>query len=243
MSGLAGHIDEQQVAELMSRRADADARAALVEVCQPLAHRLARRFRGRGEASEDLVQIAMVGLVKAIDNFDPERGRSLLPYATAIIAGELKHHFRDRAAAVRTPRRVRARQAEVLQAIERLSQRLGRSPTVAEIATEAAISEEAVLEAYTASRFSSPASIEELATCGAPVAAPVDDDEFLFVEDWMTVAPALAELPERERQILYLRFYRELNQKQVAAAMGLSQAHVSRLISQALRRLRGITVT
>ncbi len=243
MSGPAGHIDEQQVAELLQRRADADARDALVQVCQPLAHRLARRFRGRGEASEDLVQIAMVGLVKAIDNFDPARGRSLLPYATAIIAGELKHHFRDRAAAVRTPRRVRARQAEVLQAIERLSQRLGRSPTIAEIAGEAQLTEEAVLEAYTASRFSSPASIEELATGGAPVAAPVHDDGFLFVEDWMTVAPALAELPERERQIIYLRFYRELNQKQVAAAMGLSQAHVSRLISQALRRLRGMAVT
>ncbi len=238
----AGRIDEQRVFELLARRSEADAREELVRACRPLAVRLARRFRGRGEPAEDLVQIAMEGLVKAIDNFDRERGRSLLPYATAIIAGELKHHFRDRAATVRTPRRVRARQAEALQAIDRLSQQLGRSPTVAEVAREAGLSEEAVLEAYSASRFASPASIEELSAVGGPVAVPDDQDDYRFVEDWMSVAPALASLPEREREIIYLRFYRELNQKQVAAALGLSQAHVSRLISQALRRLRGIAV-
>lgn len=233
-------IDEKRLADLTARCSDPAAREQLVRLCRPLAERLARRFAGRGEAHEDLVQVATVGLIKAIDNFDAERGDSLLPYATAVIIGELKHHFRDRASTVRMPRSVRAYERLVYDAVERLTQRVGRSPTVAEIASEAALDVERVLEVYTAGYVARPRSIDAIADVSGepPVVDRHQEDEQAFLDEWMTVSPAIALLPEQQKRILYLRFYREWSQSEVAADLGISQVHVSRLLSKALTRLR-----
>lgn len=235
-ASISERVDEDEVRALSDRLPDESARTALVELCRPLALGLARRFVGRGESFEDLAQVASLGLVKAVENFDDERGGSFIAYAAPLILGELQHHLRDRSRLVRLPRRARREVATVHEATDRLTQRLGRSPTVAEIADDTGLSRQTVLDSYMASRRSTPARLEDLEP-EAVVSAP-RRDEFAFVADWVSVAPALEELPDIQRRILYLRFDRGMTQSSVAAEIGVSQVHVSRLLDRALTQLR-----
>lgn len=208
---------------------------------RPLADFLAGRFKGRGEPLEDLKQVAYLALVKALDRFDPEREVKFSTYATATIVGELKRHFRDRGWALHVPRRLQEASALVLKSTALLSQDLGRSPTIAEIAKQSGLSEEQVLEGLDAAQAYSTTSLE----------APHDDDgepalsrlgtidrSLELVESRASITPLLEKLPERQRRILYLRFYRELTQTEIARELGMSQMHVSRLLARALQVLR-----
>jgi RNA polymerase sigma-B factor len=228
--------------ELFDRAStDADAREELVKLHTPLARYLARRFQGRGEPLEDLTQVAMIGLLKAIDRFDTTREIRFTTYATATIAGELKRHFRDKAWSVRVPRRLQETALRVSRVVGDLSQELGRSPTVAEVAERTQLTEDEVIEgldavqAYSAQSLDAPADED-----GSSSADRLGgEDEVLETMDgWASVAPALRALPARERRILYLRFYQGQTQTQIAEVLGISQMHVSRLLARTLRRLR-----
>jgi RNA polymerase sigma-B factor len=233
--------DPERSDELFARLPDPGARDELAALFLPLAEYLARRFYGRGEPLEDLIQVANIGLIKAIDRFDTERGVKFSTYATATVVGELKRHFRDKGWALRVPRRLQEAGMSVGRAVTDLSQELGRAPTVGEIAARTGLSEEEVLEgmetaqAYTAASLDAPTDEE-----GATEADRLGEEEeaFELLEGWTSVAPAIRELPRRERNILYLRFFRGLTQTQIAEELGISQMHVSRLLSRTLEELR-----
>ena len=219
------------------------ARARAIEAWLPLANHLARRYSGRGEASDDLAQTAALGLIKAIDKFDPSRGVDFAGYAVPTIVGELKRHFRDRAWDIRVPRRLQERRMAISDANSILTQTLGRSPTVADIAAHLTLTEEEVLEglegarAYNAVSLSTPIgdgtrSIELGDTLGS------EDNEIALAELRVALGPALAALDEREQRIVQLRFYGNLTQHQIAEQVGVSQMHVSRLLNRALAKLR-----
>jgi RNA polymerase sigma-B factor len=233
--------DKEPSDELFARLPDQGARDELAALYQPLAEYLARRFYGRGEPLEDLIQVANIGLIKAIDRFDTERGVKFSTYATATVVGELKRHFRDKGWALRVPRRLQEAGMSVGRAVTDLSQELGRAPTVGEIAGRTGLSEEEVLEAmetaqaYTAASLDAPTD-EEGATEGDRLGE--EEEAFELLEGWTSVAPAIRELPRRERTILYLRFFRGLTQTQIAEELGISQMHVSRLLSRTLEELR-----
>jgi RNA polymerase sigma-B factor len=233
--------EEARSAELFARLPDPEAREELVEVYRPLAEYLARRFYGRGEPLDDLVQVASIGLLKAIDRFDPSREVKFSTYATATIVGELKRHFRDKGWALRVPRRLQESGLKVGRAVGDLAQTLGRAPTIREIGDETGLSEEEVLEAmetvnaYTAASLDAPTD-DEGATSLQKLGS--EDRTFELLESWTSVAPALRDLPHRERRILYLRFFRGLTQTQIAEELGISQMHVSRLLSRTLALLR-----
>ena len=206
-----------------------------------LAEYLARRFAGRGENIEDLTQVAMIGLLNAIDRFDPDREVQFTTYAAVTIVGELKRHFRDKGWSVRVPRRLGEIGLRVNRALGELWQELGRSPTVAELAARIEVSEDQVLEAmeamqaYSASSLDAP--IGEDGLTHADLLA--DEDEPLErLEGWETVAPMIRRLPARERRILYLRFFLGRTQSEIAKELGISQMHVSRLLAQTLTALR-----
>jgi RNA polymerase sigma-B factor len=228
-------------AELFARLPDEAAREALLVRHRPLAIYLARRFQGRGESREDLEQVASMALLKAIDRIDPDREASFSTFATVTIVGELKRHLRDRGWAVRVPRPIQELAMQVTWAMGALAQELGRSPTVREVATRLGASDEQVLEALDASRAYAADSLD--APTGEDGAAPADrlagrDDPFGRLESWQSLAPAIRRLPERERTILYLRFFEERTQSEIAAQLGISQMHVSRLLSRTLSQLR-----
>ncbi|HEY7659849.1 MAG TPA: RNA polymerase sigma factor SigF [Actinomycetota bacterium] len=226
---------------LFERLPDEAARADLVSMFLPLAEYLARRFDRRGEPLEDLVQVASVGLLNAIDRFDPSRDVQFSTYAAVTIVGELKRHFRDKGWAIRVPRRLQEVGLRVNQVLPELSQELGRSPTVEELSNRCGASPEEILDAMEAVQAYSTTSLD--APAGEDGVAPVDvlgeDDPSLEVlEGWATVEPALRELPARERRVLYLRFVRGLTQSEIAEEIGVSQMHVSRILAQTLRTLR-----
>jgi RNA polymerase sigma-B factor len=233
-AGSPGPVDADRVAVLVERLPES--RDDLVAACRPLADAIARRFVGRGEQLDDLRQTAALGLVAAVDRFDPARADSFLSYVAVTVAGELRRHFRDRAAPIRVPRSVRQAGAQVLGAVEDLTQRLGRSPTVDEVAAATGLDVAAVLDARAAAVIAGAEPIvdDDL----LPVA---DRDEFAFITDWAAVAPAITALDERERRILFLRFYRGLSQTEIANELGISQVHVSRLLSRSLRHLRAVS--
>jgi RNA polymerase sigma-B factor len=232
---------DEEIAELFSRRPDPEAREELAREFLPLAEYFARRFSGRGEPVEDLTQTASLGLLNAIDRFDADRGVPFSTYAAATIVGELKRHFRDRGWALRVPRNVQETAILVNRTVSSLWQEKGRAPTVQEIATSADISDEDVLmaldalQAYTTDSLDAP--IGE-ATSTAAEAIGGEDQSYERSEEWLSVAPALRDLPERERTILYLRFFEGLTQTEIAEQLGISQMHVSRLVSQSLEKLR-----
>ena len=233
--------DPDRSDELFARLPDPEARDELAALYQPLAEYLARRFYGRGEPLEDLIQVANIGLIKAIDRFDPERGVRFSTYATATVVGELKRHFRDKGWALRVPRRLQEAGMSVGRAVTDLSQELGRSPTIKEIAARTGLTEEDVLEAmetaqaYTAASLDAPTD-DEGATEGERLGE--EEEAYELLEGWTSVAPAIRDLPRRERTILYLRFFRGLTQTQIAEELGISQMHVSRLLSRTLEELR-----
>ena len=220
---------------------DAATRARLIEGHLGLVDYLARRFAGRGEPLDDLVQVATIGLVKAVDRFDPERAVEFSTYATPTIVGELKRHFRDKGWAVRVPRRLQELNLRLGSVIAQLSQDLQRSPTIAEIAKAAGTTEDEVLEGLDSSHAYSLISLD--ATTGEEGLSYYeqigDEDAALeALEDRASVAPLLGSLPPRERRMLYLRFFKGMTQSEIAEQLGISQMHVSRLLSKTLAVLR-----
>src|ERR1700754_3613987 len=215
-----------------------------IEAWLPLAHHLAHRYTGRGEPTDDLTQTAAIGLIKAIDKYDPTRGVDFAGYAIPTIIGELKRHFRDRTWDIRVPRRLQELRLAISEANSTLLQTLGRSPTVADIAAHLKLTEEEVLEglegarAYNAVSLSTPTGDGERGTELRDLLGS-DDGEFELAEMRVALGPALATLDEREQKILTLRFYGNLTQSQIADRIGVSQMHVSRLLGRALTKLRG----
>ena len=223
-------------------------RATLVELHLPLVEYLARRFRNRGEWLDDLTQVATIGLIKSIDRFDLERGVEFSTYATPTIVGEIKRHFRDKGWAVRVPRRLQELKLSLTKAIGDLAQREGRAPTVSELAAHLQMSEEEVLEglesanAYSTVSLDAPDSGDEDAPAVADSLGMVDD-ALEGVEYRESLKPLLERLPPREKKILLLRFFGNMTQSQIAAELGISQMHVSRLLARTLAQLReGLTI-
>jgi RNA polymerase sigma-B factor len=219
-------------------------REQIIEAWLPMAERLAGRFRSRGESYEDLRQVAALGLVKAVDRYDPERGNAFESYAVPTVTGEIKRHFRDHMWTLHVPRRVQDLRNRVRFARQDLSQTIsGRQPTVAEIAEHAQMSEEDVrvgleaLESFTALSLDAelPGSEDGYSLSDALGTA---DPALDVVVDREAVKPQLQALPERERAILYMRFFGDMTQSRIAEQLGISQMHVSRLISRCCNRLR-----
>ena len=217
-----------------------DVRSRLIEAHLGLAEHLARRFAHRGEAYDDLVQVSSLALVKAVDRFDPDRGVEFTTFATRTIIGELKRHFRDRGWAVRAPRRIQELYLHIGQAIATLSQEKGRSPGIKEIAVATGASEDDVIEALEAGQGYRSASLDAPGPDGEALGSRLgmDDAAFSDAEHRAALSPHLAKLPERDRQILILRFVEGLTQSEIADRIGISQMHVSRLLSRSLAALR-----
>ena len=217
--------------------------ARLVEQFRPLAERIARRFRDRGETLEDLRQVAAMGLVQAVHRFDPAHGTKFITFATHTISGEVKRHFRDRAWGLHVPRRLQELNLQVRRAADRLTQELGRSPAVVEIASAVGISEETALEALELGQCAYDlVSLDELAATDADGSEARHDRQVPSTEDLdlqaLDVRAALRGLEPRLRHVLIWRFVGGYSQQEVGRRLGISQMHVSRLQSKALRELR-----
>jgi RNA polymerase sigma-B factor len=245
---LADHDATQLLHTLAALPGNHPSRPAMreqaIEAWLPLAQHLAHRFSGRGEPVEDLVQTATVGLIKAVDKFDPARGVEFAAYAVPTIVGEIKRHFRDRTWDVRVPRRLQELRLVITEAAGTLAQTLGRSPTVADLATHLKMTEEEVIEglegarAYHAVSLQTPAPTGDRGTELGDLLGQ-DDAELELAELRVALAPALASLTQREQRILLMRFYGNMTQSQIAERIGISQMHVSRLLARALTTLRG----
>jgi RNA polymerase sigma-B factor len=213
-----------------------------IEAWLPLARHLAHRYSGRGEPTDDLIQTATVGLIKAVDKFDPHRGVDFAGYAIPTIIGEIKRHFRDRTWSVRVPRRLQELRLAITEANSTLTHTLGRSPTITDIATHLTLTEEDILEglegarAYNTTSLSTPISTDGTTELGDTLGT--EDHEYELAETRVALGPALATLDDREQKILTLRFYGNLTQSQIADHIGISQMHVSRLLTKALTKLR-----
>src|ERR1700716_772312 len=223
---------------------DLAAREQLIEQYMSLVRSLARRYSYRGEQLEDLVQIGAIGLIKAIDRFDLERGVELTTYATPNIIGEIKRHFRDKGWAVRVPRGLQELNVQLSKIVEQLTVQYGRSPTIPELAKAAGVEEEEVLEALESGRAYSSLSLSQ--GSGSEDGEDLDpleslgevEHQYEVSEDRAVLAPGFKVLDERERRILHLRFFEGLTQSQIAQQVGISQMHVSRLIRRALEKIR-----
>lgn len=215
-------------------------REELVTANLGLARLLARRFANRGEPHDDLFQVASLALVKSVDRFDPDQGVEFSTFATRTIVGELKRHFRDKGWAVRAPRRMQELYLELGHVTATLSQELGRSPTVSELAASTGTSSESVLEALEAGSAYRSSSIDAPGEFDEPMSASLGtaDPNFEGVDDRDQLAKLLAVLAPRERLILQLRFFDGLTQSEIAARVGISQMHVSRLLTGSLSHLR-----
>jgi RNA polymerase sigma-B factor len=223
---------------------DLQAREQLIEQYMSLVRSLARRYSYRGEQLEDLVQIGAIGLIKAIDRFDLERGVELTTYATPNIIGEIKRHFRDKGWSVRVPRGLQELNVQLSRLVEQLTVQLGRSPTIPELAKAAGVQEEEVLEALESGRAYTSLSLsvgggggddddlDPLESIGT------EEHQYEVSEDRAVLAPGFKALDERERKILQLRFFEGLTQSQIAQQVGISQMHVSRLIRRSLEKIR-----
>ncbi|MER7500309.1 SigB/SigF/SigG family RNA polymerase sigma factor [Nonomuraea pusilla] len=238
---------EELLAEMVKEDTPASVRERLreriVEMHRPLAMEIARRYRYRGEPLEDLLQAAYVGLMKAVNGFDPTLGHAFRGYAVVTMTGEVKRHFRDRTWAIRVPRLYQERRSELNRLVADLSQDLGRSPTVAELAAKMNISEEDVLLTLDASAAYSTLSLDaplgtddDAASLGDVI--PEDDDTLSTMVDREAVKPLIDALPNREKHILLLRFFGNMTQAEIAAEFGISQMHVSRILRKVLDQLR-----
>ena len=243
---MRGDKRDRELLRRYHERGDLAAREQLIEAHMSLVRSLARRYSYRGEQLEDLVQIGAIGLIKAIDRFDVNRGVELTTYATPNIIGEIKRHFRDRGWAVRVPRGLQELNVQLSRLLERLTVQLGRSPTISELAEAASVDEEDVLEALESGRAYSSLSLSSGPGGGGGGDEEVDLLETVGVEehayevseDRAILAPGFRVLDERERQILRLRFFDGLTQSQIAQQIGISQMHVSRLIRRSLEKIR-----
>jgi RNA polymerase sigma-B factor len=239
-----GLADDLELLKRFHATRDPAIREELVNRYMQFARSMALRYRGGSEPTEDLIQVASLGLVNAIDRFDPERGIPFLAFAAPTVLGELRRHFRDRVWNLRLPRGLQERVSKVDETVAKLTTDLERSPTVAEIAESMEISEDDVLEAFSA------ASARRTASFEAPVGGADGEDARLGdrigteeegyerVEAWATLAEGLPALSERERTVLRLRFVEDLTQSQIAEQIGHSQMHVSRILRGALAQLR-----
>ncbi|OFW57191.1 MAG: hypothetical protein A2133_09030 [Actinobacteria bacterium RBG_16_64_13] len=237
-------MSERELLVRVRDQKDPAAREELITRYLPLVKSLARRFASRGQPVEDLIQVGSIGLIKAIDRFDLERGVELSTYATPTIMGEIKRYFRDKGWAVKVPRALQDLNVRLNRVIEQLTVELKRSPTIAELAAATQVSEEAVVEALESGRayssislFSGGAndddeSLELLDCLGS------EEEAYAIFEQRRVLAPAMARLDPRERLILHLRFFEGMTQTQVAARIGISQMHVSRLIRKSIENLR-----
>ncbi len=239
---LEGQLTDDELIDRFYRHGDESARDELICRYTPLAHRLASRYRGTSESRDDLEQVACVGLIKAVDRYDPDRG-GLVPYAVPNILGELRRHFRDKGWTIRVPRSVQERYLKLSEVTEVLSGRLGRSPTPRDLAEATGYTLDDVIEALDARDAYAPAALDAPIAHGEDGARTLadtigsEDESLEFVELREAVAPALETLPERERMILKLRFTDDLTQSEIAARVGISQMHVSRLLRRTLDRL------
>jgi RNA polymerase sigma-B factor len=227
------------------RSGDRAAREALVRRFMPLAHRAARRYVRSSEPQEDLMQVASLALVKAVDRFDPSHGSSFRAYALPTISGELKRYFRDSSWAVHVPRAAQERALAVESATEELTTALGRPPTVAELGENLGLSDDEVLDGLSAARSYETISLdaptgpeEEDADLTVGGTLGEEDERYELIEADATIAPNVGTLPERERLVLHLRFVEELTQSEIAERIGVSQMHVSRMLRRAIARLR-----
>jgi len=225
------------------RDGDEQAREQVLVELMPLVRALAARYAGRGEPLEDLVQVGSIGLIKAVDRFDVDRGVDISSYAVPTIVGEIRRHFRDKAWAMHVPRRLKELSVRLSRVLDQLTNELGRSPTIAELAAAVGVEEEDVIDALDSTNAYSTRSLQ----------APFEDDGddylaerlgaedagFADVEDSALVATGFEALDERERRIVELRFFQEMTQSQIAAEIGISQMHVSRLLRRALATMRG----
>lgn len=221
-------------------------RDAIIERCLPLADHIARRFSNRGEPLEDLVQVARMGLIQAVNRFDAENGADFLAFAVPTMMGEVRRHFRDHGWFLKVPRRMKELGPQLNRAREELSQRLGRAPTASEIASHLGLDREEVVQAQIASSAYSTLSSDAPGSGavgeddGRSVASTLGDldanlDKVIDVE---TVRPLVAALPERQQTVLMLRFFENMTQTQIAECLGISQMHVSRLLARSLATLR-----
>jgi RNA polymerase sigma-B factor len=235
---------ERRLLQKYHEEGDLEARAELVERFLPLARDLALRYTYTDEPYDDLLQVASLGLIKAIDRFEPGRGSKFTSYAAPTILGELKRHFRDKGWALRVPRDLQERTLALSRATEVLSKELGRSPKVREVAEHLGRTVEEVLEAQEA------AASYEAASLDAPAGGRADeesatlvdllgreDSSYELVEDRQAIASTWRTLPDVERQVLELRFMHDLTQREIGERIGYSQMHVSRLLRRALKRL------
>ncbi|MEJ2870745.1 RNA polymerase sigma factor SigF [Actinomycetospora sp. OC33-EN08] len=218
-------------------------RDRLVQGYLPLARHIARRFSQRGEPQEDLEQVATVGLIHAVDRFSPDRGSDFLSYAVPTITGEVRRYFRDKAWSTRVPRRLKDLRLAIGSAMPSLSQELGRAPTAGELAARLSKPREEILEALEAANAYRSSSLDDMlvddpSSGRLADVLGTDDDELTQVEHRETVQPALRRLPERERTIVMLRFFGGMTQTQIAERVGVSQMHVSRLLTRTLATLR-----
>jgi RNA polymerase sigma-B factor len=240
MPDRRAHID---LLEAYRATGDRAARDRLVEELMPLVRSLARRYAGRGEPVDDLVQVGAIGLIKAIDRFELERGVELSTYAVPTIVGEIRRYFRDRSWSVHVPRRMKELSLRVSRLVDELSSELGRTPTVAELAVAADVEEEEVIEALETARAHTPASLS------TPVDATgeltlidllgEEEEGYAALERGSVVRTGLEGLDERERRIIVLRFLKGMTQSEIAAELGISQMHVSRLLRRALAAMHG----
>lgn len=239
----SGRVDDAAVLELFEHLADdPNAKESIVMLFQPLTEYLARRFAGRGEALDDLIQVANLGLLGAIDRFDQSREVQFATYAAATIVGELKRHFRDKGWTIRVPRRLQELGLRINRLLPTINQELGRSPTIAELAARLEVNQEEVVDAMEAAQAYSTMSLD--APINEEGGTALDalgelDPSMERLDEWESIAPAIRDLPARERRVLYLRFFSGLTQSEIAREIGVSQMHVSRILTQTLRTLRG----
>jgi len=213
-------------------------RNTLVEHYIELARALARRFANRNEPLDDLEQVAMLGVLKAVERFDPDYGTPFAAFAVPTVVGELRRHFRDHGWMVRVPRRIQNLHQGMGALVTELAQELERSPTVAEIAVAAGVSEEDVLEALEAANCYRPAALESSAPGGNPAErVRLVDDDLETADDRVVLLPLLAQLPRQQQRIVYLRYFEDLTQAEIATELGISQMQVSRLLARSIATL------
>jgi RNA polymerase sigma-B factor len=234
------HLSTAERLRLFAQTRDSRLRDELIEEHLELVERLAHRFTSRGETFEDLVQAGSIGLIKAVDRFNPELGYEFVAYASTTIVGELKRYFRDHGWSVRASRRVQELYLELAPAVEALSHRHGRSPSIREIASEIGTTEDLVLEAMEAGVGYRSPSLDAPGPEGRTLGDRLGelDGNFELAENRVTVIPELAALPERERQLITMRFVDDLSQVEIAERLGISQMHVSRLLAKSLAKLQ-----
>jgi RNA polymerase sigma-B factor len=237
--------DERRLLERYAGDRSPAVREELVERFLPLARRLAARYAGGAEPFDDLVQVASVGLVKAIDRFDPSRGTAFSTFAVPTILGELKRHFRDRGWSVHVPRDVQERILKVERAMAELPAKLGHSPTVHEVAERIEASDEDVLEAMHAAQGHHAVSLDATSTMGdgdepGPLRDRIGEQDLAFdtVEYGEAIGPVLEEISQRDRKVLHLRFVEDMTQSEIAEQVGVSQMHVSRILRATIEKLR-----